>query len=80
MDEYNSGMDPEVRKYFRKIINSFSACLFWLLSVVTAGLFFHLGFVDEGLKWYNLVFYFLFLLTFAALLRYLYRLWGKRKD
>jgi len=78
MDEYNSGMDPEVSRYFRKILNSFSVALFWLLSVATAGLFFGLALVRNGLRWYNLLFYALFLLTFGLLLRYLYRVWGKK--
>ena len=79
MDEYNTGMDPEVKRYFRKIISSLSFGLLWLMAVVTAGIFFHLGEVGDGMKWYNLVFYGAMVLTFVLLMRYLYRLW-KRKS
>ena len=56
MDEYNSGMDPEVKRYFRKIINSFSAGLLWLVVIATAGIFFRLGEMGHGIHWYNIVF------------------------
>ena len=75
MDEYNSGMDPEVRKYFGKIIRSFFWFLAWLMAVVTAGLFFKLGEINNGLKWYNLVFYFLAAISFILLVRRLYHTW-----
>ena len=80
MDEYSSGMDPQVKRYFRKIINSFSVGLMWLLSVATAGLFFDLGIAREGLQWYNIVFYAIALSTFIALVFYLYRVWTDREE
>jgi hypothetical protein len=43
MDEYNTGMDPEVKQYFRKIVKSFTAGLIWMIAVSTAGIFFRLG-------------------------------------
>lgn len=75
MDEYNSGMEPEVKKYFRKIMNSFFMGLLWLLTVVTAGLYFRLGLPEEGLHWYNILFYAAFLASFFLLLRYFYKTW-----
>lgn len=75
MDEYDRGMDPEMKRYFRKIINSFSVGLLWLLSMATAGLFFDLGIVSQGIRWYNIVFYLMALGSFAALLFYYYRVW-----
>jgi hypothetical protein len=80
MDEYNSGMDPEVKKYFRKIINSFSLFLLWMMTVVTAGLYFKLGPVHDGVRWYNVLFYGLFALSLGGLLFYLYRVWRKKRD
>jgi TRAP-type C4-dicarboxylate transport system permease small subunit len=75
MDEYNSGMDPEVRRYFKKIMNSFSFGLMWLLTMATAGIYFELGFVRDGFKWYNIIFYSLCLVSFIFLIRYLYKTW-----
>ena len=75
MDEYNSGMDPEVKRYFRKILSSFSWGLLWLLAAATAGLFFGLALIRDGFRWYNLIFYLLLVLSFLWLIRYYIRLW-----
>lgn len=75
MDEYNAGMDPEVKKYFRKIINSFSYGLLWLLSAATAGFFFGLAIVDNGWHWHHIVFYIALVFSFVLLIRYFYRQW-----
>jgi hypothetical protein len=77
MDEYDRGMDPEIKRFFKKIINSFSIGLLWLLSMFTAGLFFDLGITHNGIKWYNIVFYIIAILSFIGLLFYFYRVWKK---
>ncbi len=78
MDEYNRGMDPEVKRYFQKIINSFSFGIMWLMTVAIAGLFFHLGLVQNGVRWYNVVFYAFALVSFLALMYYFYKTWSKK--
>ncbi len=75
MEEFNTGMDPAVRRYFRKIINSFVAGLLWMLTMSMAGIYFELAVVDEKLRWYNIVFYLVFLVTLLWLIRYFYRSW-----
>ena len=65
----------QVKRYFRKILNSFALGLLWMLCASTAGLYFKLGFIGKGLRWYNTVFYILLLLSFAGLLRYYYKVW-----
>ena len=77
MDEFSRGMEPEVKRYFKRIMNSFFIASFWLLAVSTAGLFFQLAYIHDGIKWYNIVFYLLALLSFAWLILYLYRTWSK---
>ena len=79
MDEYNTGMDPEVKRYFRKIIKSFSAGLLWLLAMAVLGLFLKMGYFPYGLDWYNGIFYFLFFASLAFLLRFFYKVWGKKE-
>ena len=78
MDEYNQGMDPEVKRYFKRIINSFSIASTWLLAVSTAGLFFELAIIQNGIRWYNILFYVLALATLVLLLVYLYKTWSKK--
>ena len=78
MDEYNTGMDPEVKHYFRKIIKSFAAGALWLLTIGTMAFFFGLAVVRVELRWYNTAFYIFVLLTLALLLWFFYRVWRKR--
>jgi hypothetical protein len=68
-------MDPEVKKYFKKILNSFFIGLLWLFVIATTGLYFELGFATGKLHWYNWLFYFFFLFSFLLLIRYYYKLW-----
>ncbi|OLY90885.1 hypothetical protein SAMN05444008_11760 [Cnuella takakiae] len=70
-------MDPEVKKYFVKILNSFGMGLMWMFFIVTAGFYFKLALFGKSFQWYNGVFYVLALLTFALLIRYYVRLWSK---
>lgn len=77
MDEYNSGMDPEIKRYFRKIVNSFSWGALWLLTISSLGIFFRLGFVQDGIRWYNVVFYLVLLVSLFLLVRYYIRMWVK---
>jgi len=71
------GMEPDVKKYFRKILNSFSFGLLWLMSVVTAGLYFELGYRRDISVVYNILFYACFLISLIFLLWYFYRIWKK---
>ena len=71
------GFDPEVKKYFRKIITSFSVGFLWLFFNVIAGLYFGLGIRGEWPFIYNIIFYLLSLTTLVLLLMFYYRLWRK---
>ena len=76
MDEFDRGMDPQVKRYFRKIINSFSAGLLWMMVIMIAGFFFRLGIItEEGIRWYNTLFFILAFLSFCGLIYYYYRTW-----
>jgi hypothetical protein len=79
MDEYNRGMDPEIKHYFKKIINSFSFGALWLLVIITVGMFFKLGIAANLLKWYNIVFYVIAVVSLVRLMRYYYKVWNKWK-
>ena len=75
----NTGMDPEVKRYFKKIINTFSISFLWLLSVTTLGFYFSGAIIGNSLRWFNIVFYLFFLLSFSALLRYYFKAWKDLK-
>lgn len=79
MDEYNQGMDPEVKIYFRKIVNSFAVFLLWITVIATLAFYFRLAIVHKSWQWYNWVFYTVFIASLIALLYYFYKLWRKEK-
>jgi hypothetical protein len=69
------GMEPEVRKYLRKILNSLFVGLLWLSVNVLAGLYWGWGIINGKLSMGNILFYLWFLLSLAALLWYYYKVW-----
>ena len=69
------GWDPEVKKYFRKIIYSFSFGLMWLMSGVTAGLYFGLAYRGDLPLIYNILYYVGLVGSLFLLLRYYYKIW-----
>ena len=79
MDEYNTGMDPEVRRYFQRIMKSFGVVSLWLMVMAVAGLYLRLGYFINGLDWYNGIFYFIFFVTLFLMLRFLYNVWRKKE-
>ena len=70
-----SGWDPEVKKYFRKIISSLSWGLLWLMSSVTAGLYFGLAYRRDIPVVYTILFYVFLAGSLFLLLKYYYRVW-----
>ncbi|WP_132051318.1 hypothetical protein [Pseudocnuella soli] len=70
-------MDPEVKRYFLKILSTFSMGLLWMFCVATAGFYFKLALVANGWLWYHFVFYAIAFISFLLLLRYFFRLWSE---
>jgi len=69
------GWDPEVKKYFQKILNTIGYGLLWLMGALTAGLYFRLAYHANSL--YSAIFYIVFGVSFFFLIRYYYRMWRK---
>ena len=67
------GWDPEVTKYFRKIINTIAYGLLWLMAALTAGLYFELAYRSNTL--YTILFYAGLVISLGLLIRYYYRIW-----
>ena len=70
-----SGWDPEIKKYFIKILNSIALGLLWLMAMLTIGLY--VGMATEKGLLYKIIFYLLLFITLGLLLRYYYRTWKK---
>ena len=71
------GWDPEVKKYFTRILNTIGWFLLWLMSAVTAGLYFKLAYRTERPVIFVYIYYVLLVLSLILLIRYYYRTWSK---
>ena len=69
------GMEPEVKKYLRKILNSLCVGLAWLAINVLMGLYWEWGIIKGKLGIGNILFFLWFLLSIALLLWYYYKTW-----
>ena len=69
------GWDPEIKRFFVKIMNSIAITLLWMMACATAGLYFQLAYSNGKPVIYTIIFYFLMLATLFLLVRYLYRTW-----
>jgi hypothetical protein len=71
----SNGMEPDVRKYLRKILYSLVFGLLWLYSNAIIGIYFEYGIIAGKPTIGNFLFYAWLVGTLAALLRYYYRTW-----
>lgn len=71
------GWDPEVKRYLKKIIQTISYGLFWLMTGVTAGIYFELAYASGKPVIYTIIFYLVMAGSLVLLIRYLYNLWRK---
>ena len=68
-------MDPEVAKYFKKIVRSLIAGLMWLFSNITLGIYFQLAYSDRYTEIVHILFYIWLILSLVLLLWYFYKVW-----
>ncbi len=68
-------MEPEVREFLIKIVQSISMGLLWLLSNMTFGIYFGYAFFEGVPTSGNIVYYICFLFTFILLVKYLRKKW-----
>jgi hypothetical protein len=68
-------MDPEVKKYFIKILYSLSLGLLWMTLNVTTGIYWGMAIINNGISLTNVLFFLLLLASLGLLLYYYYRTW-----
>jgi len=73
-------MDPEVKKYFIKILYSLSFGLLWMALNTTAGIYWEMAIISNCLSIPNVLFFVWLLLSLALLLYYYYRTWRSTTD
>jgi hypothetical protein len=73
-------MEPGVRKYLIRIINTMSLGLVWMVINSTVGIMYDFAFIHDSIKSGNILFYILCLSTLAAYLWWVIKLWSKPID
>lgn len=68
-------MEPDARALLLKVAKSLSIAALFLLSNMTLGIFFDLGFIHSTINIGNILFYVFLLATLTALIWYLLKLW-----
>jgi hypothetical protein len=71
------GMDPEVARYFRKILRSLFAFLMWLFINITAGIYFKVAYGKNYSSFVHTMFFVWLIISLGLLLWYLYKIWNK---
>jgi hypothetical protein len=73
-------MEPVVKEYLLRIVNTISMSAICLIINITAGIKYELAFVEDHLQWKNVAFYIYMVLSLTALTLYMIRIWRKPLD
>jgi len=72
------GWDPQISRFFARIINALAWTLVWMIASATAGFYFGLAFPEQFPLWACMIYYVGVATAFFMLIRYLNRLRGLR--
>ena len=72
------GWDPQISRFFIRIINAIAWTLIWMIASATAGFYFGLAFPEQFPWWACLIYYVSVAGALILLVRYLIRLRGFR--
>ncbi len=73
-------MEPGVRKYLIRILNTLSVGLLWMILNSTLGIMYDFAFVHDKISTANILFYIWFIVSLVAFLWWVIRLWRKPID
>ena len=73
-------MDPQLRVYFIRIVNTLSLVVLWFIINATAGIKYKLAYVEETLTIPNIIFYSWMIGSLILLLWRIYKIWEKPLD
>ena len=72
------GWDPQISRFFVRIINALAWTLVWMIASATAGFYFGLAFPERFPLWVCMIYYVSVVAALFMLVRYLTRLRGLR--
>jgi len=72
----SEGIEPEVKNFLKRVLQTVSMGMLFLIVHMTFGLYLNWGFYEEEMTTGNLIYYIFFVTSFIALLYYYYRMWN----
>jgi hypothetical protein len=72
---HNMGMEPEIREFLIRIMQTVSMGLVWLLVNMSIGIYFGFGFFEDSPSLWNYIFYVWFIISLILLIRYFRHKW-----
>lgn len=70
-------VEPGIRQYLIRILNTIGLGLLWMAINSTAGIMLGYGIIEGSFKTGNLIFYCWFILSLSAFIWWCYRIWSK---
>ena len=74
----SAGIEPEVKDFLKRILQTVSMGMLFLLIHMTFGLYLNWGFYEKHISSGNIIYYIFLIVSFIGLLVYYYRLWKSR--
>ncbi len=70
-----SEMEPEARDFLKRVMQTVSVGLLFLLMHMTVGIYFNWAFFENTPRIGNIIYYIIFITSLSALIYFYYRLW-----
>lgn len=70
-------MEPGIKEFFKRLVTSISLLVLWMMINMVLGIKFNLGFFEEHVQWFNIVFYIWLVASLIALIWVYKKIWEK---
>lgn len=74
----SAGIEPEVKDFLKRILQTVSMGMLFLIVHMTFGLYLNWGFYEEKITVGNVIYYIFLILSLVGLLLYYNKLWKSR--
>lgn len=71
----SNGIEPELRRIISKVLRVIAGIVIWSVITIFFGLYLEWAMVRGGFNAFNVMFYTWFVMSFAVLIYYFYRIW-----
>lgn len=73
-----SMMEPEVKDFLKKVLQSVFTGLLWMMINMIAGIYFGWMFINDKFSVGNIIFYTFLIVSLLLLIRFYYKIWKQK--